>query len=121
MLTLSYSSTCGCASTLRPLRVLSARLLPCLVSCVQRCAFAIGSFLTLAVLALLYCRIEAAADQQELVMTQAELNPPQPMAAMLGAPAAPYVHRSAPPCMRRPQRRAHVQKRSMCIEVSSRH
>lgn len=58
-----------------------------------RCAFAVGTTLTLLSIALLYFRIQSADDKQIIVLTKAELNPPQPMAAMLGAPAEPDANK----------------------------
>lgn len=58
-----------------------------------RVAFALGSSLTLLALAALYLRIQSADDKQIIVLTKAELSPPQPMAAMLGAPAEPDANK----------------------------
>lgn len=52
-----------------------------------RCAFACGAALAVLTLGLLYLRIQSANDNQEMVVTGADLNPPAPFAAMLGAPA----------------------------------
>jgi len=60
---------------------------------VARLCFGVGGALTLATLALIYVRIQRANDQQELVMTGAERNPPQPLAAMLGAPQEPDANK----------------------------
>lgn len=58
-----------------------------------RCAYATGTLLTFVALGLIYTKIQAAADKQELVITQGDLNPPPPLAGMLGAPQAPSVGR----------------------------
>jgi hypothetical protein len=58
-----------------------------------RCAFACGSALTLLTLAILYLRISSTNDTQQLILTQAELNPPPPFAAALGAPPAPDANK----------------------------
>jgi len=54
-----------------------------------RCTFAIGISLALGLCAVLYLKIRAADDKQILNLTGADLNPPQPLAAMIGAPPAP--------------------------------
>jgi hypothetical protein len=54
-----------------------------------RCAFACGATLAVAAIATLYLRIISANDVQPMLLTKAELNPPPPFAAMLGAPADP--------------------------------
>jgi hypothetical protein len=58
-----------------------------------RCAFACGAILTFITLGLLYLRIQSANDNQELVVTGADLNPPQPLASMMGAPADPEANK----------------------------
>lgn len=54
-----------------------------------RCAYAAGSLLTLTALAVISAKIQQTNDQQQITIKGAQLNPPAPMAAMLGAPAAP--------------------------------
>jgi hypothetical protein len=58
-----------------------------------RCAFGLGAALTLLTFAFLYLRIQSANDSQPLHMTNAERNPPQPLAAMLGAPQEPDANK----------------------------